>query len=127
MTSRFIGTPYKQFHETGPFDVIVVGSGIGGMGIAALLAKAAGRRVLVLEKHYTAGGFTHVFHRPGFEWDVGVHYVGQVHKHGSPAHALFEYLAEGRLSWNAMPDVYDRVIIYGLRFEYVSVREALRD
>jgi len=127
MTSRFLGTPYKQFHETGPFDVIVVGSGIGGMGIAALLAKAAGRRVLVLEKHYTAGGFTHVFHRPGFEWDVGVHYVGQVHKHGSPAHALFEYLAEGRLAWNAMPDVYDRVNIDGLRFEYVSGREALRD
>jgi all-trans-retinol 13,14-reductase len=54
------------------------------------LAKAAGQRVLVLEQHYTAGGFTHVFHRPGFEWDVGVHYVGQVHAAGSPAHALFE-------------------------------------
>ena len=74
-------------------DAIVVGSGTGGMGIAALLAKAAGRRVLVLEKHYTVGGFTHVFHRPGFEWNVGVHYVGQVHTPGSPAHALFDYLA----------------------------------
>ena len=127
MASRSVGTPYKQFHESGPFDAIVVGSGIGGMGIAALLAKATGRRVLVLEKHYTAGGFTHVFHRPGFEWDVGVHYVGEVHKPGSPAHALFEYLAEGRLSWNAMPDVYDRVNIDGLRFDYVSGRDHLRD
>jgi all-trans-retinol 13,14-reductase len=127
MAVRSIGTPYKQFHDTGPFDVIVVGSGIGGMGTAALLAKAAGQRVLVLERHYTAGGFTHVFHRPGFEWDVGVHYVGQVHKPGSPAHALFEYLAEGRLSWNAMPDVYDRVSIDGLHFDYVSGREHLHD
>jgi phytoene dehydrogenase-like protein len=127
MTSRFIGTPYKQFHETGPFDAIVVGSGIGGMGIAGLLAKAAGRRVLVLEKHYTAGGFTHVFHRPGFEWDVGVHYVGQVHTPGSPAQALFDYLTEGRLSWHAMSDVYDRVTIDGLRFDYVTGREPLRD
>jgi len=25
------------------------------------------RRVLMLERHYTAGGFTHVFRRPGFE------------------------------------------------------------
>jgi len=127
MASRFVGTPYKQFHDTGPFDAIVVGSGIGGMGTAALLAKAAGRRVLVLEKHYTAGGFTHVFHRPGFEWDVGVHYVGQVHKPGSPAHALFEYLTEGRLAWNAMPAVYDRVSIDGLCFDYVSGRDHLHD
>jgi phytoene dehydrogenase-like protein len=127
MASRFVGTPYKQFRDTGPFDTIVVGSGIGGMGIAALLAKAAGRRVLVLERHYTAGGLTHVFHRPGFEWDVGVHYIGQVHKPGSPAHALFEYLTEGRLAWNAMPEVYDRVDIDGLRFDYVSGRDHLRD
>jgi all-trans-retinol 13,14-reductase len=127
MTTRSIGTPYKQFHENRPYDAIVIGSGIGGLGTAALLAKAAGQRVLVLEKHYTAGGFTHVFHRPGFEWDVGVHYVGQVHTPGSPAHKLFEYLAEGRLSWNAMPDVYDRVNIDGLRFDYVSGRERLRD
>ena len=127
MTNRSIGTPYKQFHDSGRFDAIVIGSGIGGMGTAALLAKAAGQRVLVLEKHYTAGGFTHVFRRPGFEWDVGVHYVGQVHTPGSPANALFEYLAEGRLSWNAMPEVYDRVNIDGLRFDYVSGREHLRD
>ena len=83
------GRRAKQFDDAGTFDAIVVGSGIGGLGTAALLAKAAGRRVLVLEKHYTAGGFTHVFHRPGFEWDVGVHYVGQVHIHHSPAHAMF--------------------------------------
>ena len=127
MASRFVGTPYKQFRDTGPFDAIVVGSGIGGLGTAALLAKAAGQRVLVLERHYTAGGFTHVFHRPGFEWDVGVHYVGQVHTAGSPAQALFEYLAEGRLSWHAMPDVYDRVNIDGLRFDYVSGRDQLRE
>lgn len=127
MTSRSIGTPYKQFHDSGPFDAIVIGSGIGGLGTAALLAKAAGQRVLVLERHYTAGGFTHVFHRPGFEWDVGVHYVGQVHTPGSPAHALFDYLAEGRLSWNAMPEVYDRVTIDDLHFDYVSGRDRLRD
>jgi phytoene dehydrogenase-like protein len=125
--SRFIGKPYKRFRETGPFDAIVVGSGIAGIGIAALLAKAAKRRVLVLGTHYTTGGFAHVFHRPGFEWDVAVHYIGQVHKPGSPAHTLFEYLTEGRLSRHPMSDVYDRVTIDGLRIEYVSGRDAFRD
>jgi ribulose 1,5-bisphosphate synthetase/thiazole synthase len=39
ITNRSIGTPYKQFHDSGRFDAIVIGSGIGGMGTAALLAK----------------------------------------------------------------------------------------
>jgi len=45
---------------------------------------------------YTAGGITHVFHRPGFEWDLGVHYVGQVHQRDSRTAALFDHLTEGR-------------------------------
>ncbi|MGH9681714.1 MAG: FAD-dependent oxidoreductase, partial [Candidatus Acidiferrales bacterium] len=69
---------YKQQPVDGPYDVIVIGSGIGGMTAAALLAKHAGKKVLVLERHYTAGGFTHVFHRRNYEWDVGIHYIGQV-------------------------------------------------
>src|SRR5688572_893573 len=119
--------PYKRFVDRSPFDAIVIGSGIGGLGAAALLAKAAGQRVLVLERHYAAGGFTHVFHRPGFEWDVGLHYVGQVHEAGSSVRALFEYLTEGRLDWEPMPDVYDRVVIGDLRFDYVRGESRLRD
>ena len=57
---------YKQHSIQGPFDAIVIGSGIGGLTAAALLARHGGQRVLVLERHYTAGGFTHVFRRPGY-------------------------------------------------------------
>jgi all-trans-retinol 13,14-reductase len=81
----------------------------------------------VLERHYTAGGLTHVFHRPGYEWDVGLHYVGQVHKTDSQTAALFDYLTEGQLSWHPMPEVYDRVDIDGLRFDYVSGKDRLRE
>jgi all-trans-retinol 13,14-reductase len=121
-----VGTPYKRFRPTGAFDVIVVGSGIGGLGTAALLSRAAGRRVLVLERHYTAGGFTHVFHRPGFEWDVGLHYVGGFGWMGRRIGKILAYAAEGRLAWHQLPRVYDRVSVAGQRFDYVTGEAHLR-
>ena len=51
-------------------DAVVVGSGIGGLGAAALLAKA-GKKVLVLEQHDQAGGCCHTFIEKGYEFDVG--------------------------------------------------------
>lgn len=51
-------------------DVIVVGSGIGGLTAAATLAKA-GKKVLVLEQHDQAGGCCHTYIEKGFEFDVG--------------------------------------------------------
>lgn len=51
-------------------DAIVVGSGIGGLAIAVLLAKV-GKKVLVLEQHDRAGGCCHTFTEQGFEFDVG--------------------------------------------------------
>lgn len=51
-------------------DVIVIGSGIGGLTAAATLAKA-GKKVLVLEQHDQAGGCCHTYVEKGFEFDVG--------------------------------------------------------
>lgn len=62
------------------WDVIVVGSGMGGMTAAAYLA-ANGKRTLVLEQGDVLGGCTHVFRRNGYEFEVGVHYLGDC---GSP-------------------------------------------
>jgi len=118
---------YRQANVDDAFDAIVIGSGIGGLAAASLLARHAGRRVLVLERHYTAGGFTHVFRRPGYEWDVGVHYIGQVNDPASPVRAAFDHLTDGRLHWNAMPDVYDRVILGGREYEFLSGAERFRD
>jgi all-trans-retinol 13,14-reductase len=59
------------------WDAIVLGSGIGGLACAAALART-GYAVLVVEQHYVAGGLTQTFHRSGFRWDVGVHYLGEM-------------------------------------------------
>ena len=109
-----------------PWDTIVVGSGVGGLATAALLARQANQRVLVLERHYTAGGFTHVFHRPGFEWDVGVHYVGGMAR-GGFLDRLFGHITDGTLEWADMGDVYDRAVIGDEVFDFPKGRAALRD
>jgi hypothetical protein len=65
------------------YDAIVMGSGIGGMAAAGLLAGvAAGKRVLVLERHTEPGGQTHVFRRDGASWDAGLHYIGEMEPGG---------------------------------------------
>ena len=95
------------------YDVIVIGSGIGGLTTAGLLARAAGKRVLVLERHTEPGGLTHTFRRHGASWDVGVHYIGQLGP-GSQGRAYFDYLSGGELEWNRMPDSYDRFVYPGV-------------
>ncbi len=57
------------------WDVIVIGSGMGGMVTAAALSKL-GHKVLMLEQYDSLGGQTHSFSREGFSWDVGLHYLG---------------------------------------------------
>jgi all-trans-retinol 13,14-reductase len=112
---------YKQKPISGQFDAIVIGSGIGGLTAAAILAKRADKRVLVLERHYTPGGLTQSFKRPGYEWDVGVHYVGEVGGEGG-LRRPFEYLSEGRLAWAPLPDVYDRVWLGDRSYDIVKGR-----
>lgn len=99
---------YKHVDVDECWDAIVIGSGPGGLGAAAVLAKE-GKKVLVLEQHYAAGGFSHVFKRKGYEWDVGLHYIGEVHQEHSMARKMFDYVSDGKIRWAYMGDVYDRI------------------
>ena len=72
-----IGRRYRPNRLAPGYDALVIGSGMSGLTTAALLSDL-GWRVCVLEQHYTAGGYTHSYERHGYEWDVGVHYIGDV-------------------------------------------------
>ena len=52
------------------FDVIVIGSGIGGLCAGSLLARY-GKKVIICESHTIAGGAAHCFRRQGFTFDSG--------------------------------------------------------
>ena len=85
------GISYKQNKIEGVFDYILIGSGPGSLACAAILSKY-GKRCCVLEKHYTAGGFTHTYRRRGYEWDVGVHYIGDVNRPTTLLFKIFNYI-----------------------------------
>ncbi|SMF74726.1 phytoene desaturase family protein [Pseudobacteriovorax antillogorgiicola] len=114
-----VGTAWHRASIDDQYDCIVVGSGMGGLATAACLSKA-GQKVLVLEKHYTAGGFTHTFQRKGYEWDVGVHYIGEVHRKHSVMRRVFDYVSDGALQWSEMPPVYDRIYLGPDAYDYVA-------
>jgi all-trans-retinol 13,14-reductase len=121
------GIPYKQSKLAETWDAIVIGSGIGGLTAAVLLGAHAGKRILVLERHYEAGGFTHTFHRPGYEWDVGLHYIGQMQDERSAVRRAFDHVTAGQVRWQPMPEIYDRFIIEGRTFDYAAGLERFRE
>lgn len=119
------GTRFRPRLVQGDYDAIIIGSGIGGLTTAALLAKL-GKRVCVLEQHYTAGGYTHSYEREGYEWDVGVHYIGEVHKPWSTIRRVFDVISDGQLQWAPMDAYYDRIVIGEQTYDYVAGRDEFK-
>jgi all-trans-retinol 13,14-reductase len=101
------------------YDAICIGSGLGSLTAASLLARK-GMKVLVCEKHTTPGGFTHVFTRNDYEWDVGLHYVGDMDRKGSLLRVVFEHITDKNLKWADMGEVYDKVVIKDKTYEYLK-------
>lgn len=89
------------------YDVIVIGSGLGGLTAAAMLAKEQKKKVLVIEQHYIPGGCATVFQRHGVTCEVGLHEMDM----GAPAwdmkHAIFEKLElDKRVPWIDLPQTW---------------------
>ena len=95
-----IGYRYRPKRLAPEYDAVVIGSGMGGLTTAALLSDL-GWKVCVLEQHYTAGGYTHSYERNGYQWDVGVHYIGDVGAQ-TRTRRMFDFLSDGALEWAPM-------------------------
>jgi all-trans-retinol 13,14-reductase len=93
-TGRSIGSHAKQ-----RWDAIVVGAGLGGLSAAAYLA-ATGKKTLLLERYSVLGGSSHVFRRKGgWEFDCGVHYIGDCGPQGDVTNLLRGLSLDDRIEW----------------------------
>ncbi|MCW3128348.1 MAG: NAD(P)/FAD-dependent oxidoreductase [Bacteroidetes bacterium] len=72
------------------YDVVIIGSGLGGLLCGAILSKE-GQRVCILEKNEQIGGALQTFRRDGLSLDTGIHYIGGLDK-GQNLYQIFHYL-----------------------------------
>ncbi len=110
------------------YDTVFIGSGIGTILCAAILAKYRNEKVLILEKHFTPGGFTHTFKRKNkFFWDVGIHYIGDLQE-GSILRKLFDLISDGKLEWQKMPALFEKFVYPDMTFSvYDDVKRYAAD
>lgn len=107
------------------YDVIIIGSGLGGLECAHILSKA-GKRVLVLEKEAQPGGCVQSYRRNGLTFDTGFHYVGGLEE-GQSLHAAFNMLGLMALPWKKLDDAFDRILIGEEEFSFMQGYESFRE
>ena len=91
-------------------DVIVIGSGLGGLECAYILARH-GMKVTVLEQDSSIGGCLGTFRRGETVFDTGFHYVGGLGE-GEPLYSLFKYFDLLDLPWQQLDtECFDEVVI----------------
>lgn len=100
-----VASPQSQSNpasSTQTFDVIVIGSGIGGLVTATQLA-AKGANVLVLERYLIPGGSAGYFERDGYRFDVGASMIFGFGKRGT-TNLLTRALEAVNVSIETIPD-----------------------
>jgi len=82
--------------NSGQYDAVIIGAGIGGLVCGCYLAKA-GMKVLIAEQHHKPGGYCTSFKRQGFTFDAGPHCFGSYREGGVTRKILRDLAIDKRL------------------------------
>jgi all-trans-retinol 13,14-reductase len=106
--------------EDKEYDFVIIGSGLGGLECAYILAEE-GHSVVVLEKNHQIGGNLQVFSRDKSIFDTGVHYIGSLNE-GENLDQFFKYFGmRDSLKWKRMDeDCFDLIRINGKEFKHAQ-------
>jgi all-trans-retinol 13,14-reductase len=109
------------------FDELVIGAGMAGLTVAAMLA-AEGRRVLVVEAHDTPGGYAHTFAMGEYRFCAQVHYIFSCGEGEAVQELLHGAGVSDEVRFHRLdPEGFDHVVVAGDRYRIPNGLEKFRD
>jgi phytoene dehydrogenase-like protein len=109
------------------YDVIVVGSGAGGLA-AALKVVQGDRSVLLLEAAPAFGGCIGPMHKAGYSFDMGLHYLGEFGEGQRSWKALDEIGLAGRVEFVELnPEAIDRYVFPDFELRLCKGKERFKE
>ena len=119
-------SPFGGVRGGSSYDVIIIGSGLGGLECGFILAKN-GMKVCVLEQDEQTGGCLRTFRRGNMLFDTGFHYVGGLDE-GQSLHPFFRYFRLLDLPWRRLDEAgFDEVVIGDQSFLMANGHERFAD
>ncbi|MFC1476389.1 phytoene desaturase family protein [Fibrobacterota bacterium] len=107
------------------YDIIIIGSGIGALTLAGIMARFNKKKVLILERHSKIGGYTHSFSRKKYKWDVGLHYIGTIFE-GRLTGKVFDFITNGKLKWQKILEPFEAFVYPDFTFKQFGDEKKFR-